>query len=491
MPPDETSRVTERVERLCEAAIGRARAQGARYVEARLVHRTRDQLHFKDRGVDKSHVLDDFGLGVRALVGDRWGYASTNLLDLEVAGSCGAAAARAATLGSASGHGRSVDVPEPVEGRYETPMEIDPLALSPAERAAPFLEALDTLMSVEGVTGARGLTQAMRNTTWLRASNGTRIDQAITLAGGGLTAVASKNGERQVRSVPKTWEGNLLQGGFEVVLAEDLPGQARRVAEEAVALTTAEQAPKGDTTVILAGSQLSLQIHESVGHPTELDRAFGEEISLAGASFLLPERLDELQFGSELVNLTADSTTPLGPGTFGFDDEGTPARATPLVERGRFVGYLSGRDEARRLDRTSAACLRAESWRHLPIVRMVNVNLEPGEGTLEDLIAGVDEGLLLDANKSWSIDELRLNFQFGCEIAYEIKGGRLTGKIYRNPVYFGITPKFWGRCSAIAGPEAWKMWGWGSCGKGDPIQLMHVGHGCAPARFDAVRVSHT
>ena len=200
------------------------------------------------------------------------------------------------------------------------------------------------------------------------------------------------------------------------------------------------------------------------------------------------EALDQLQYGAEIVNLTADSTTPLGPGTFGFDDEGTPATRVPLVENGRFVGFLTGREAAARVGCRPASCLRAQTWSRQPIVRMVNVNLEAGEGSRDDLIAGVDDGLLLSSNKSWSIDDLRLNFQFSCEAAYEIKNGKLTGRLFKNPIYRGVTPEFWSSCSAIAGPEAWEMWGYLFCGKGDPGQLMYVGHGCAPSRFDGVEV---
>ena len=170
---------------------------------------------------------------------------------------------------------------------------------------------------------------------------------------------------------------------------------------------------------------------------------------------------------------------------------GRPADTLYLVREGRFVGYLSGRDSAARLGRPSAACMRAESWSNLPIVRMVNINLEAGSGSYDDLIAGVDDGLVLETNKSWSIDDLRLNFQFSCEVAREVRGGKLTGRIFRDPVYYGVTPRFWNRCSAIAGPEEWEMWGWMFCGKGDPPQIMHVGHGCAPSRFDDVRVGST
>jgi TldD protein len=382
-------------------------------------------------------------------------------------------------------------LPAPTTGRYATELLRDPFAVSLEEKVATFAEAAAAAGALAGVTRTRGTVTSRKNETWFAASNGTRLEQAVTLCGGGLTAIAAANGVVQTRTYPKAFEGNVLQGGWEQVEAMNLRAEAPRMAAEAVRLSRAEPTPAGLTTVILGGAQLSLQIHESVGHPTELDRALGEEISLAGASWARPASLGSLRYGSELVNLTADSTTPGGPGTFGFDDEGTPAGRWPLVSRGELVGYLSGRDAAARLGRSSAACLRAESWSHLPIVRMVNVNLAPGAGSLDDLIAGVDQGLLIDVNKSWSIDDLRLNFQFSCEVAWEIRGGRLTGRLFRDPIYYGVTPRFWGACSAIAGPEAWRVWGWTYCGKGDPMQLMHVGHGCAPARFDGVQVGST
>ena len=384
---------------------------------------------------------------------------------------------------------RDVRIPTAHSGTYETPMERDPFEVSLAEKTALFADAHARMNGVPDVSTTRGGFSAHRQASTFVASNGSRQDQRVTLCGGLVSAIAEANGDVQLRSSRKSFEGNTLQGGYETLLAQDLVGDAERVAREAVALTAADPTPEGETTIILDGSQLSLQIHESVGHPIELDRVFGEEISLAGASFALPEKLDGFQYGSNLVNLTADATTPLGPGTFGFDDEGTPATTTPIVKDGKFCGYLSGRDEAARLGRESASSLRAESWSRLPIVRMVNVNLEPGSGSKQDLIGGVEDGLLLDVNKSWSIDDLRLNFQFSCEIAYEIKRGELTGRIFKNPIYYGVTPRFWGNCAGIAGPEAWEMWGWFYCGKGDPGQIIFVGHGCAPTRFDNIRDS--
>lgn len=470
-------------EALLEAALAAARAAGARHVEVRLVRRTRERLSFRDGALDASLHDRDVGVGVRALVGDGWGYGATSLLTPASV----AEAARAATAAAAAVRGGApVAMPSAVTGTYTTPLREDPFAVPLADKVAVFAEAHAAATS--GVKGTRGEMTSLRLETELAASNGTRLSQAVTICGGGLTVLAVGDGDVQVRSHPKSTEGNVLQGGFEHFRALDLPGHAPRLRDEALALLRAEPTPAGKRTIVLDGSQLSLQIHESVGHPTELDRVLGEEISLAGASFLLPDRLGRLKYGADIVNLTADATTPTGPGTFGFDDEGTPATRTPLVENGRFVGFLSGRDSAARIGRPSGSCLRAESWSAQPIVRMINVNLEPGAGSLDDLIGGIDDGLLLSGNKSWSIDDLRLNFQFSTEIAYEIRGGRRTGRIFKNPVYHGVTPAFWQSCRAICGPEEWRMWGWMYCGKGDPIQLQYVGHGCAPARFDGVDV---
>ncbi len=487
---DERLHPPEALDAWTSAALEGAKAAGARYAEVRLVRREREALDFKDGALERGRVDRDFGLGVRALFENGWGYAATNVLDTTSIARAGAAATTAARATAQTAR-YGVEVPEASNGVYRTPVRIDPLSVAVDEKAALFAQAHAGMSHLEGVRASRGSCISQLHETWFRATNGSVIDQAVTLCGGGVNVVAEHKGEVQKRSAPKSFEGNVLQAGWEAVVEMDIVGAAKAAADEAIALAHAPATPEGVTTIILGGAQLSLQIHESVGHPTELDRALGEEISLAGASFLLPDQLDSLQFGSSKVNLTADGTTPQGPGTFGFDDEGTPARAVPLVRDGRFVGYLSGRDAAARIGRPSGGALRAETWSRLPIVRMVNINLEPGTGSLDDLIGGVDNGLLLDTNKSWSIDDLRLNFQFSCEIAREIRGGKLTGRVFRNPVYRGVTPTFWGGCSAVAGPEAWKMWGWMFCGKGDPVQVMHVGHGCAPTRFDGVHVGST
>ncbi len=474
---------------LCSVALQAATDAGARYVEVRLVEREREMIDYKDATIDVCAVYRDLGVGIRALGASGWGYGATSLLTPDAIAEA-ARKAVAATAATETGLADGPQIPDAVSGTYETPLDEDPFAMPLEAKNEIFVEAHRRIGSISGVKAARGSYTAHRQTQTFHASNGSRQHQIVTLCGGALSALAEHGGDVQLRSAPKSFEGNVLQGGFESFRGLDLIGQSERLADEAVALTRAEPAPVGSKTIILDGAQLSLQIHESVGHPIELDRVLGEEISLAGASFALPDKLG-FRYGSDLVNLTADAITPQGPGTFAFDDEGTPATRTPIVDKGTFVGYLSGRDSAARLGRPSGSALRAESWSRQPIVRMINVNLEPGAGSTDDLIGGVDDGLLLSVNKSWSIDDLRLNFQFSCEVAYEIRGGKLTGKIFKNPVYYGVTPPFWRSCSAIAGPEAWQMWGWAFCGKGDPGQIMYVGHGCAPARFDGVQVGHT
>jgi TldD protein len=281
---------------------------------------------------------------------------------------------------------------------------------------------------------------------------------------------------------------NFNTGGYEVIEASGLPDKAEEVASEAVKLLTARNCPSMTTDLIIGGSQLALQIHESCGHPTELDRVLGTEASYAGTSFLTPDKLGKYRYGSEVVNIVADATTPGGLGTFGYDDEGVPAQRVYLVREGVFVGYLTDRESAAALGlEASTGAARASSWSRIPLVRMTNINLEPGDWDLEELIRDTRRGLYVDTTRSWTIDDKRLNFQFGTQIAYIIEGGELR-ELVKNAVYTGITPEFWGSCDAICSNKYWRVWGTPNCGKGEPEQIMYVGHGAAPARFRGVRV---
>ncbi len=261
---------------------------------------------------------------------------------------------------------------------------------------------------------------------------------------------------------------------------------ARRIGEETVALLKADRCPEGAFDIILESSQLGLQIHESVGHPIELDRVLGMEANFAGTSFLTLDKLRNLRYGSDLVNVVADARQEHGPGlgTFAFDDEGVPAQCTPIITNGLFTGYLSSRETAHTIDLDrSGGTLRAEGWNRLPIIRMTNISILPGEKplTLEQLIASTDHAILMQTNRSWSIDDKRYNFQFGCEMGWEIKNGKRV-RMLKNPSYSGITTEFWNSMDAICSRDEWTLWGTPNCGKGQPQQVM--GTGMARVRRD-------
>jgi TldD protein len=331
------------------------------------------------------------------------------------------------------------------------------------------------------------MVRAQREHKVLVSSEGTDVEQELIECGGGIDCAAARDGVFQTRSYPSAHVGSSAQQGWEYVEALGLEHEAPRVAEQVEALLAADVCPSVVTTVVLDPDQVALQVHESVGHPTELDRIYGTEASYAGTSFLKPTDLGSLRYGSDRMNITADPTTLGGLGTFGFDDEGVSAERQPVVEGGMLTGFLTSRETAARIGAGGGGSMRAESWNRMPLVRMTNLHLEPGEGTLEDLLAEVSDGIYMETNKSWSIDDKRLNFQFGTQTAWEIKGGKL-GRMLRDATYTGITPQFWGKLDAVGGREAWRLYGLTNCGKGQPGQSAHVSHGAAPARFRDVQV---
>jgi TldD protein len=362
----------------------------------------------------------------------------------------------------------------------------DPFELSLAAKVEQCLRAEGALKGPHLIV-RQAMVRAQREHKVLVSSDGTDVEQELTECGGGIDCAASRDGVFQTRSYPSAHVGSSCQGGWEYVDGLGLEQEAPRVAEEAEALLTADVCPSLVTTVVLDGDQVALQVHESVGHPTELDRIYGTEASYAGTSFLKPGDLGSLRYGSERMNITADSTTPGGLGTFGFDDEGVPAARQPVVEGGLLTGFLTSRETAARIGAGCGGSMRAEGWNRMPLVRMTNLHIEPGEGTLDDLLADVSDGIYMETNKSWSIDDKRLNFQFGTQIAWEIKDGR-RGRMLRDATYTGITPQFWGKLDAVAGRDAWRLYGLTNCGKGQPGQSAHVSHGAAPARFRDVQV---
>ncbi len=463
-----------------DRALDTLTRHGVQRGEVREVEQDIQWLRVRNGELELQTRTLDRGLGVRVLAGG-WGFAASRDPDAAVA-----VAERAVALARASApHAyASIDLgePAPVTGEWSAPVAIDPFAV-------PFADKVDLLQracaAMAGADVRTATSVCLRTRTRFRATDGSDLSQEQVITGLSMQALARGDGRFQVRSWPKGFEGNCAGRGWEHVLAHDVDAMGPQLADDARRLLHAPPVPSGTWDVILDHAQLSLQIHESVGHPTEGDRVLGEEMSLAGGSFLQPHWRDD-RFGSDRVNLYAEATSPGAAGSFGWDDEGSPATRVDLVRDGRFTGWLSGRESAARLGTAHAAAMRADGWSHPPIVRMVNVNLAPGTaGSLDDLVASTERGLLLSRNRSWSIDQLRLNFQFGCEAAWEIQDGEVVG-LYRDPVYTGVTPSFWQSCDAICSEDAWEHWGWAFCGKGDPMQIMHVSHGCAPARFRGV-----
>ncbi len=467
------------------AAVEGALAAGAEYADARVVVSRRQGLEALNETIESLDQSESAGVGVRALIGSSWGFfATAEPEEARKAGEAAAAIARA----SASVPGPPLalsDVPVR-EDSYETPHIEDPFGVSLTEKADLLLAATKTMGAVDGVALARAFLTAWDTRKWFVSSQGHRITQHLVECGGGMDATAVGEAETQRRSYPQSF-GQYESGGYEVIRRFDLAGHAERVGSEAVALLSAPECPEATTDLVLESSQLALQIHESVGHAIELDRILGWEAAFAGTSFLELPRLGSLTYGSPLMNITADATLPGALGTFGYDDEGTPAQRVDIVKEGRWVGVLSGRDSAAIAGLPPGGMVRGDGYNRLPMVRMTNVGLVPGESSLDEIVAATDDGILMATNRSWSIDDKRLNFQFGCEIAWEIRGGRL-GRMLKNPTYTGITPQFWATLDMLAGGPEWISWGVPNCGKGQPMQTAHTGHPAAPARFRGVRV---
>jgi len=463
-------------------------AAGGAYADVRFMRQRSEFIATRNGEVDELHRDEDEGIGVRVRVGGAWGFAATR--DTSKRGA-EAALARALAIARAQPRAQATELaPEPVaRGEHRAGEGTDPFEV-PLERKLERLLAADAALGNDRRLNLRQAHYgAYARDTIFASTEGALYDQRVVDTGGGLAATAVDGDEVQARSFPGSHRGDTMQAGYEHFDEMPLVGQAPRLAEEAIALLSAAVCPSTTTTLILDGEQLALQVHESVGHAVELDRVLGGEASYAGISWVPPDAIGKLQYGSELMNVTADATSPGGLGSYRWDDEGVEGRAVPIVREGGLRGFLAGRESAALIGlERSTGCMRADGFARQPIVRMTNVNLEPGgAGSLEDLIAATDHGIYMETNKSWSIDQRRLHFQFGTEIAWEIEDGRRT-RMLRNPTYAGVTPQFWAGLDAVCSRPAWKLWGILNCGKGEPGQSMRVSHGAAPARFRNVQV---
>src|SRR4051794_1055119 len=471
------------LEELMDSASGRADYADARHVRSRA-----ESLATRNGAIEEVESDDAEGIGVRVRVGGAWGFAATRELDR-----AGVERALEQAIEIAASQPRAPATPlapePPARGRWESTREIDPFDVSLEDKFATLTAADEAMRGDSRIALSSAYFMAFSDDETFASTDGAMCEQRKIDCGGGISATAVGDEETQIRTYPSSFRGDVMRRGYEHFAGLGLVEAAPRVAEEAVALLSAPECPSGQETIILSGQQLALQVHESVGHAVELDRVLGLEASYAGTSFVTLPDVGSLRYGSELMNVTADATNPGGLGTFGWDDEGVAGRSEPIVRHGVLYGFLSSRETAAEvgLDR-SGGCSRADGFARQPIVRMTNVNLEPGEaGTLEDLIASTADGLYLETNRSWSIDNRRLQFQFATEVGWEIRDGERR-RMVKNPSYAGVTPEFWGKLDAICSRSEWRLWGLLNCGKGEPGQTMRVSHGTAPARFRDVQV---
>ncbi len=467
-----------------ERVLGLAQKMGAEYADARYVATTEAPVSLSTDGAADTSSRRSVGLGLRVLMDGGWGFAATPYLDPRSIEKTADEAVRiaAASARHKIGDGVTLSPMAPIRARYQTPHRIDPLSVKTEDKVATLQDALDAAKRIPGVSRATASMLTYKEEKQFMSTDGRQIEQTLIHSGASISVAARAENEVQSRSF-----ADYAGAGYEFIRDLDLPGRAERLGREAVALLDAPPCPGGVTDLVMGAEMVALQIHESCGHPVELDRVLGQEATFAGTSFLTPDKKGSFRYGSEEVHMVADATAPGGLGSFAFDDEGVEAQRTDLVVDGMFVDYLTSRELASKFEQESNGTMRAVGWQNIPLVRMTNINLEPGDWSLDEIIKDTSKGVYVETPKSWSLDDKRWNFHFGQEVAYEIKDGCL-GRMLKNPAHTGITPEFWNSCDAVAKKDEWHIYGMPNCAKGEPVQVAHVGHGASPARFRKVKV---
>jgi len=479
------------MKQLALEALDAALHPGVSYADVRLIESQERDLSTKNGKPGQVSSSESAGLGIRVLADGCWGFAATD--DLSKPG-ISTAAELAFGIARASALAKKRDVVLAPEDKYEatwvSPCRIDPFTIPVEEQLALLMKTDDELRRNTAVTLAQTSMVFHRCRQVFVSSIGSVIDQTRTFSGAGFEAMSFRESEIQKRSYPNSFGGQHQLKGYELIHELALLEHAPRVADQTAALHSADQCPEGRFDLILDSSQIGLQVHESIGHPIELDRVLGSEANYAGMSFLTLDKLNHLRYGSDLVNAVCDARIEHGPGlgTFAFDDEGVPAQSADIIRAGQFVGYMTSRETAAAVgQQRSNGTMRATGWSRVPLIRMTNVSVLPGEQTLEEVFGGVSRAIYMETNRSWSIDDKRYNFQFGCEIGWEIRDGKRV-RMLKNPTYSGITTEFWNACSAVANRDHWTLWGVPNCGKGQPEQVIGTGHGASPSRFHNVKI---
>jgi len=491
-PPAEARNLNQEEESglrdLMELALGIAKRLGAEYCDIRQGSTRTDAITTKNGHVDFVSTQEHTGFGVRVLKGGAWGFASSNDFTAEEVTRIAGTAAAIADSSRQLVKKRAVLAPiDPVVAEWEATPKTDPFEVKVEDKVELLLEAERLMRKTAPVDLTSGQLSCRSEDKTFASTEGSYIHQRFVQTGASIRAMARGQNEVQTRTYPAGVSGDVAGRGWEHVEELDLLGNAERVAKEAWELTKADQCPSGTIDVILEGSQLAAQIHESCGHAVEYDRATGMETGAIGTSYLTLDKRGTFRFGSPLVNIVADSTIPGALGSFGYDDDGVPAQRVDIVKDGIFLNYLTSREMAATLGERSNGANRAMSFDKIPLIRMTNVSLMPGDYALDEMIRSTKHGIYMDVNRSFSIDDRRYSFQFGTEVGWEIEDGSLR-RMVKNPTYTGNAPEFWNSCDAIGGKDRWRVWGMPTCGKGEPLQLIGVGHGASPARFRNVKV---
>ncbi len=473
---------------IAELAVEAALHAGAEYADARVVLIRRQDVYVHD--LSPKSIDDDYdaGIGVRVLKCGAWGFSSVSRLDADSARKAALDAVEVADASAlASGKEKVRLVAEPAHrGRFETPVRIDPFSVSLEEKTSLLLRVNEIMLAKKGIVKAFAYCNTSRRHQFFASSEGTLVETLVTTVNAAYNAVAVEGGDSQERS----YGDYPLNSGWEHILAMKLEENAERTAEEAKAKLSAAFPEEGPADLLLDPAHLSLTIHESAGHSTELDRVLGYEANYAGTSFLTLDKLGSFRYGSDAVSLVADNTLPGGLATTGFDDEGVECQRWDIVKNGIFTNYSTTREVAGQAGyKRSFGSGRADGYASLPINRIPNLSLMPGDADVspEEMAEGIEKGIWIEGHGSWSIDQRRLNFQFGGDLFFKIENGKKTGML-RDVLYQSITPDFWGSVDLVSGKRFWEPRGFTTCGKGEPPQSAQMTNGAPWARVRNIRI---
>ena len=480
-------------------ALDAVKSAGASYADVRITHGNSEAIATRERQITNVSKNETYGIGIRALVGGSWGFAATRELSRDAVAATAMQAAAIAAGNDKINPVKTVLAPvkKVPDGRWITPHEIDPFTVPVEQKAELLFKTNEEALRVKGVRFVTSSINSIRDSRLLGTTEGSLIQQTFMRVSPNVnvTAVSADNADFQTRSASLSPRG----AGWEYIVSLQMQENILRWAEEAAAKLTAAPVQAGVWDLVLHPSHLWLTIHESIGHPTELDRAMGYEANFAGTSFVAPpeKALNKLKYGPALMNIVGNRTEVGGCSTCGWDDEGVPAQSWAIIDKGIFVNYQTTREMASWISnftkvRESLGTAYGQDWASIPFSRMPNVSLMPGTQDLseEDVISATKRGIYIEGDGSYSIDQQRYNFQFGGQVFWEIKDGKRT-RMLRDVAYQARTPNFWNSMALLGGKSTYRLGAALNDGKGQPQQVNAVSHGCPMALFRNVNVINT